>query len=171
MTEHTPRAPLPLDRPTADLPGCPRAASRRTLVGGVLGLGVGAPLLAACGSGSDSGSGDGANDDGSGSGGSGGSTTSSGPVTTTGDVPVGGGVILAAEKIVVTQPSEGEFKAFTAVCTHAQCLVTSVEDDEIDCSCHGSRFSIVDGSVVTGPAGEPLAELKVSVEGEDISVT
>lgn len=168
MTEQTPRASRPLDRPAADPSGCPRAASRRALVGGVLGLGVGVPLLAACGSGSDSGSGDAAGDDASGSGGS---TTSSGPVTTTGDVPVGGGVILAGEKIVVTQPSEGEFKAFTAVCTHAQCLVTSVEDDEIDCSCHGSRFSIADGSVVTGPAGEPLAELTVSVEGEDISVS
>jgi nitrite reductase/ring-hydroxylating ferredoxin subunit len=161
MTEHTPRDTRPLDRPTADRPGCPRAASRRTVVGGVLGLGVGAPLLAACGSGSGSDPGDG----------SGSSTPFSGPVTTTGEVPVGGGLIFAAEKVVVTQPTQGEFKAFTAVCTHSQCLVTSVEDAEIDCSCHGSRFSITDGSVVTGPADKPLAELTVSVEGKQISVS
>ena len=145
-----------------------RSASRRALVGGVLGVGVGVPLVAACGSDSGSGSS-------SGSGGSeessGGSTTSSGAVTTTSEVPVGGGVILAGEKVVVTQPTEGEFKAFTAVCPHQQCLVTSIKDEEIDCSCHGSKFSITDGSVIDGPADEPLAEMTVSVEGEDISVS
>ncbi|KQT94968.1 hypothetical protein ASG49_06785 [Marmoricola sp. Leaf446] len=151
-------------------PGCPRSASRRALVGGVLGIGVGVPLVAACGSGADSGS-SGSDEASDSASGGGGSTTSSGPITTTGKVPVGGGLIFAGEKVVVTQPTEGEFKAFTAVCTHAQCVVTSVEDDEIDCSCHGSRFSITDGSVVTGPADEPLSELQVSVEGEDISVS
>lgn len=144
-----------------------RPASRRAVVGGVLGAGVGVPLLAACGS-----SGDGGSDSDSGGGsGDSGSTTSAGPVTTTGEVPVGGGVILGGEKVVVTQPTEGEFKAFTAVCPHQQCLVTSVKDEEIDCSCHGSRFSITDGSVLNGPATEPLAEMKVSVEGDDISVS
>jgi len=39
---------------------------------------------------------------------------------------VGGGIILPDEQVVVTQPSAGEFKAFTAVCTHAQCVVSSV---------------------------------------------
>lgn len=140
--------------------GCPRSASRRALVGGVIGAGVAVPLVAACGSGSDDSSS-----------GSGGSTTSTGPITTTSEVPVGGGAIFAGEKVVVTQPTEGEFKAFTAVCTHAQCVVTSVEDDEIECSCHGSRFSITDGSVVTGPADQPLDELRVSVQGEQISVS
>lgn len=157
--------PVEVDARTA------RLTSRRTLVGGVLGVGVGVPLVAACGSSSDPGSsGSGEASDGA-SGDGGGSTTSSGPITTTTKVPVGGGLVFAGEKVVVTQPTEGEFKAFTAVCTHAQCVVSSVEDDEIDCSCHGSRFSITDGSVVTGPADEPLTELEVSVEGEDISVS
>lgn len=143
-----------------------RSASRRALVGGVLGVGVGVPLVAACGSDSGSSSGSGGSEDSSG-----GSTTSSGAVTTTGDVPVGSGVILAGEKLVVTQPTEGEFKAFSAVCPHQQCLVTAIKDEEIDCSCHGSKFSITDGSVIEGPADEPLAEMTVSVEGEDISVS
>ncbi|ROR90616.1 Rieske (2Fe-2S) protein [Nocardioides aurantiacus] len=167
MTPQTPTDARSSDEAAAVPAHCPRSASRRALVGGVLGVGVGVPLVAACGSGS-SGS-DQASDEASGDGG--GSTTSSGPITTTSKVPVGGGLIFAGEKVVVTQPTEGEFKAFTAVCTHAQCVVTSVEDDEIDCSCHGSRFSITDGSVVTGPADRPLAELQVSVEGEDISVS
>jgi nitrite reductase/ring-hydroxylating ferredoxin subunit len=150
--------------PPAAEPSAPRdrSPSRRALMGGVLGLGVGVPLVAACGSGAESGSG---------SGGGAGSTTSAGALVTTAEVPVGGGVILAGEKVVVTQPTEGEFKAFTALCPHQQCLVTSIKDQEIDCACHGSRFSITDGSVIQGPATEPLAEMRVSVEGEDISVS
>src|SRR5690349_21614422 len=62
------------------------------------------------------------------------------------EVPVGGGLILTAEKIVITQPTEGDFKAFTAVCTHQSCLVTGV-DETINCTCHGSKFSIEDGAV------------------------
>ena len=151
----------PVENPTRDS----RPTSRRAVVGGVLGVGVAVPLLAACGSDGGSGSGSDSGSD------SGGSTTSAGPLTTTGKVPVGGGVILAGEKVVVTQPTEGDFKAFTAVCPHQQCLVTSIEGEEINCPCHGSRFSITDGSVIKGPANEPLAEMEVTVSGEDISVS
>jgi nitrite reductase/ring-hydroxylating ferredoxin subunit len=42
------------------------------------------------------------------------------------EIPEGGGAIFPDEEIVVTQPEPGEFKAFTAVCTHQKCLVTSV---------------------------------------------
>ena len=86
----------------------------------------------------------------------------------TADVPVGGGVILEAEKVVVTQPEEGTFKAFSAVCTHKSCTVASVKADTISCACHGSAFSAKDGSVVNGPATKPLAEIAVTVEGDQI---
>jgi nitrite reductase/ring-hydroxylating ferredoxin subunit len=149
-------------------------ASRRALVGGFVGVGVGVPLLAACGSDSDSssdaGGSGGSSSSGSGSGGSGGSTTSTGSIGKTSDVPVGSGKIYASEKVVVTQPTEGDFKAFSAVCTHQGCLVAQIKDKDIDCTCHGSKFSIEDGSVVTGPANKPLEELKVTVNGEDITV-
>jgi Rieske Fe-S protein len=134
-------------------------ASRRAVVGGVVGLGIGVPLLAACGSGSDD------------SGGSGGtSTTSSGPIGKTSEVPVGGGKIFPADKVVLTQPTQGDFKAFSAVCTHQSCVVTEIKGSDIDCTCHGSKFSITDGSVVNGPATKPLPELKVTVKGSEISV-
>ena len=42
------------------------------------------------------------------------------------EIPEGGGAIFPDQEIVVTQPEPGEFKAFTAVCTHQKCLVTSV---------------------------------------------
>jgi nitrite reductase/ring-hydroxylating ferredoxin subunit len=79
------------------------------------------------------------------------------------EVPVGGGVALTDVKIVVTQPSEGEFKAFEAVCTHQGGAVTQVEDGEMVCSLHQSRFAIDDGAAVSGPASNPLPEVQVEV--------
>lgn len=79
------------------------------------------------------------------------------------DVPVGGGRVLADDELVVTQPVAGEFKAFSSICTHQGCAVRDVVDGTISCPCHGSRFSIADGSVVTGPATQPLPEVAVEV--------
>ena len=45
----------------------------------------------------------------------------------TGEVPEGGGTVFREQKVVVTQPEAGDFKAFTAVCTHQGCLVDRVE--------------------------------------------
>ena len=89
-------------------------------------------------------------------------------LTTTAKVPVGGGQILPGPKVVVTQPTAGSFKAFTAVCTHEGCTVGTVAGGTIDCPCHGSRFSIKDGSVVNGPATRPLAAIVIKVEGTSI---
>ncbi|MGY5632536.1 Rieske (2Fe-2S) protein [Streptomyces sp. UC1A3] len=86
----------------------------------------------------------------------------------TSDIPVGGGKVFADEKIVVTQPRQGEFKGFSAVCTHQNCLVSDVRDGTIDCACHGSRFSIADGSVEQGPATRPLPEERIAVEGNSV---
>jgi Rieske Fe-S protein len=84
------------------------------------------------------------------------------------DVPVGGGVILESERIVITQPTEGDIKAFTAVCTHQACTVASVKDDRISCPCHGSAYSAADGSVLNGPASRPLKSIPVTVEGDQV---
>ncbi|WP_442803560.1 Rieske (2Fe-2S) protein [Streptomyces pseudogriseolus] len=84
------------------------------------------------------------------------------------NVPVGGGRVLQAEEIVVTQPEEGEFKAFSAVCTHQRCLVSEVADGTIDCPCHGSRFRVADGSVERGPATRPLPEERITVDGNTV---
>jgi Rieske Fe-S protein len=99
-----------------------------------------------------------------------GSGAAAGPaaLTTTSAVPVGGGKIFAAEKIVITQPQSGEFRGFSAVCTHQGCIVGTVSGGTINCPCHGSRFSIANGSVVNGPAASPLPAVGIKVQGTSI---
>ncbi len=134
------------------------ALTRRSLLAS-LGLATAAVGgLSACGSGGSTGSG-------------GSSAGSAGPVSAkTSDIPVGGGTIFAAGQAVVTQPAAGQFKAFSSICTHAGCPVAEVTDT-INCKCHGSRFSISDGSVVNGPATKPLPARTVSVSGDTVSVS
>ena len=84
------------------------------------------------------------------------------------DIPVGGGTILTSKKIVITQPQAGSFDAFTAVCTHQGCTVGTVSGGTINCPCHGSKFSITNGSVVNGPATAPLARVNIKVQGNSI---
>jgi Rieske Fe-S protein len=88
----------------------------------------------------------------------------------TADIPVGGGKVFAAEKVVVTQPTAGTFKAFSAVCTHQQCTVNAVKNGTIDCPCHGSKYRVADGSVAGGPAPKPLPAAHITVEGTDITL-
>jgi Rieske Fe-S protein len=84
------------------------------------------------------------------------------------DVPVGGGKIYTDAKVVVTQPSKGEYKAFSAVCTHVGCLCNQVAAGTINCPCHGSKFKITDGSVVAGPAPAPLPAKTITVSAGKI---
>jgi Rieske Fe-S protein len=84
------------------------------------------------------------------------------------DVPVGGGKVFADQKVVVTQPAQGDFKAFSAVCTHQGCTVDEVADGTINCPCHGSKFKIADGSVSDGPATKPLPAEQITVSGGQI---
>jgi len=95
----------------------------------------------------------------------------SGPSVARSEVPVGGGVILEDADYVITQPTAGEFKAFSKICTHMQCPVGSVEGGTINCPCHGSKYSIKDGSVVNPPAPDPLKEAEVTVSGDRVVVT
>jgi Rieske Fe-S protein len=158
-----------------------RTSMETTRRGALAGIGVAglAGTLAACGgsSGSSAGSASAAPADSSAAGASGASAAASSPASgggtalgSTSEVPVGGGKIFTSEKVVVTQPTAGEFKGFSAVCTHLGCIVDQVADGTIDCPCHGSKYSIKDASVVAGPAPKPLPAKKIAVAGGKISL-
>ncbi len=138
-----------------------RQLSRRDVVRGTALGAVAVPLVSACGGGGQPSSG------GSGSGGAKDSGSVKVPVS---DVPVNGGTVLSSAELVVTQPSKGQFKAFSAVCTHQGCLVNEVTDGRIVCPCHGSAFSIEDGSVLGGPAPKPLPETQATVKNGKVVV-
>ena len=82
----------------------------------------------------------------------------------TADIPVGGGKVFMAHQVVVTQPTAGQFRAFSAVCTHVGCICNKVANGTIDCPCHGSTFKITNGAVVTGPAASPLPGKSIAIE-------
>ncbi|SDO82077.1 Rieske (2Fe-2S) protein [Actinacidiphila guanduensis] len=169
----------------AESPRSPEFLTRRGVVAAAGGAGL-AAVLTACG-GSGSSSDDSASDTASAGAGSGGSSapsdTSTGtqspsgsggsggtPLGKTSDVPVGGGKIYDAQKVVVTQPTAGTFKCFSAVCTHQGCTVAQVSGGVIHCPCHGSGFHIADGSVANGPATAPLPAKQVTVSGGEITL-
>lgn len=131
-----------------------RRIDRRTVIAtaGVVGLGVvGVGTLAACGGGSDA-------------------ATSQDAIKVA-DIPVGGGKVFGTVQVVVTQPKAGEFKAFSAVCTHQGCTVSSVKDGTINCPCHGSKFDMATGQVTAGPALSPLPSKTATVSGDSITIS
>jgi Rieske Fe-S protein len=88
----------------------------------------------------------------------------------TSEIPEGGGKIFGEAGIVVTQPKAGEFKAFSAKCTHQGCAVSEIKDGVIVCPCHRSEFSVVDGSAQKGPAVAGLPEQAITVKADTITV-
>ena len=126
--------------------------SRRLVLRGAAVGAVALPVLTACGSGPEKAA----------------APQGGQALTSTKDVPVGGGTVLSDQKIVVTQPAQGEFKAFTAVCTHQGCVVASVKGGTINCDCHGSKFDAETGEVASGPASTPLEEVAIQVDGDRI---
>jgi nitrite reductase/ring-hydroxylating ferredoxin subunit len=147
-------------------------------------VGASAPILAACGGSDDAGSSSTPSASGSSSAPTASTPSSSAPSSSApsssapagggtvlgpvSDVPVGGGKVFTDAKVVVTQPTAGQYKGFSAVCTHQGNIVGSVQDGQIVCPFHNSHFKITDGSVTSGPAQSPLPAVNVAVQGTNI---
>jgi Rieske Fe-S protein len=80
------------------------------------------------------------------------------------DFPVGSvRQVLAAERPVFILRSATEVRAFSAICTHLQCVVQYAADRKrFECPCHGGVYAL-DGTNVEGPPPRPLRELEVTV--------
>jgi nitrite reductase/ring-hydroxylating ferredoxin subunit len=144
--------------------------TRRTVIAGAAGLSA-TVALAACGDDTaDVDTGDAAGEPAGQATPTGSSTAGGGAagIAALADIPVNGGKIFAAEKVVVTQPTAGEVKAFSTTCTHQGCAVSKVENGLIVCPCHDSKFKISDGSPTGGPATKPLQSKSVKVEGGQV---
>jgi nitrite reductase/ring-hydroxylating ferredoxin subunit len=101
--------------------------------------------------------------------------TTSGPVAVAKitDIPIGSGKKFDVEgvPILITQPRVGEFRGFSAICTHAGYVMNNMANSEIKCDNHGAVYSADDGSVLSGPAPRALGKVEVTVDGDDILVS
>ena len=70
-------------------------------------------------------------------------------------------------EVAVVREGEQEVRAFSAICTHQGCTVRAEEED-LYCPCHGSKFALTDGSVISGPAEEPLPEFPVGIQDGNV---
>ncbi|MGI8577778.1 MAG: Rieske 2Fe-2S domain-containing protein [Nocardioidaceae bacterium] len=143
--------------------------SRRAVLRGAVLAGAAIPVVAACSPGAQ-----GTTARGGAPGGTGSAGSHAVAILKTTQVPKGGGVVDATAGVVVTQPKPGAFEGFSSTCTHMGCTLGSVSGGTINCPCHGSRFSIVDGTPVAGPAGSPpssippLPKMPLKIKGNQI---
>jgi cytochrome b6-f complex iron-sulfur subunit len=154
-------------------------------LGTALGVGAAGASLAACGGGASSGGGSGGKKSGGDSGGYGGGNSGGGSpdkgskaasssdkaaIAAESDVATGSAVTFkdAGNPAVLVHLNNGDFVAYSAVCTHQGCTV-AYKNGQLACPCHGSVFDPADGAaVIAGPAPKPLAEIPVKVKGGDV---
>lgn len=101
------------------------------------------------------------------------------PEQTTGDVLLGAAsevMVGSGHKfkidemltVLVTQPKTGDYRGFSATCTHSGCIVSGVRDGEIACGCHGARFDQETGAVLAGPAKTALGRITIELRGSEL---
>jgi Rieske Fe-S protein len=150
-------------------------------LGTALGVGAAGASLAACGGGAAS---SGGGNSGGGNSGEGNSDDGSQASSSSGGDAKAGGAAIAAESevapgsavtfedagnpAVLVHLKNGDFVAYSAVCTHQRCTV-AYQGGQLACPCHGSVFDPAKGAeVVAGPAPTPLQEIPVKVEGAEV---
>lgn len=149
--------------------------SRRGLL--VAGMGAAGVLVSGCADGPDGGGAGTGSAGGYGvpeGGGGGGATGEAGgaggdQLTSLSEIPIGAAVAVEdpeGNPVIVSRTGEDEVVAFSAVCTHQGCTVRP-QGSQIRCPCHGSTFDLT-GDNTGGPAPEPLPEVAVRIEGDDV---
>lgn len=146
---------------------------------GTIGVGATVASVAACGGSSGSSGGGGSDSGGSSSGGDSGEKSAAekpeqdsgaSAIAAEADVAPGSAVKFkdAGNDAVLVHLDSGDFVAYSAVCTHQQCVV-AYQDGQLACPCHGSVFDPANGGEpTTGPAQTPLTEIPVKVQDGNV---
>jgi len=72
---------------------------------------------------------------------------------------------------ILVRAPDGQWKAFSAVCTHLQCTVQYRDDlQKVWCACHNGIYDL-NGANISGPPPRPLQEFKVTTKGDDVIVS
>jgi cytochrome b6-f complex iron-sulfur subunit len=72
---------------------------------------------------------------------------------------------------ILIRTPDGEFRAFSALCTHLDCTVQyKKETSQIWCACHNGTYDLA-GKNVSGPPPKPLESYKVNLRGNDVVVS
>ena len=81
-------------------------------------------------------------------------------------------VKLGTKPVVVVHTESGEYKAFSATCTHLGCIVEYRGDrgGYFHCNCHGGEYDLT-GKNISGPPPKPLARYDVSIRDENVIIT
>ena len=78
---------------------------------------------------------------------------------------------FGSKPAILVRTPDGEYRAFTAVCTHLNCTVQYRSDlHEIWCACHNGLYDL-SGRNISGPPPRPLEAYEVHVQGEDVVVS
>jgi cytochrome b6-f complex iron-sulfur subunit len=94
-------------------------------------------------------------------------------VGTLDDFPAGQGKVVPVndKPVIIVNTTQGELRAFSAICTHLSCIVEWDQNRQfILCPCHDGRFNPLNGAVISGPPPAPLPQLELTVENEAIYV-
>ena len=89
------------------------------------------------------------------------------------EIPVNSYKIVRYNKkpIIIIHTETGEFKAFSAACTHLGCIIDfEPEQKRFHCNCHDSLYDL-NGNNYSGPAQKPLEPFAVTVKDNDISIS
>lgn len=87
------------------------------------------------------------------------------------DTAVGSSTYYSGARIIVTQPTDGDFRAFDAVCPHEGCMASGRSSEgALVCPCHNSVFDPSTGEPISGPAASGLTALTVETDGGDLLI-
>ena len=89
------------------------------------------------------------------------------------DFPLDSGKIVkfGRKPVILIRTEKGNFLAFSATCTHLDCIVQYRSDKkEIWCACHNGVYDLR-GRNVSGPPPKPLQEFPVNIINDEILIS